>query len=134
VSQEQVEIVRRLTEAWQRDDFEAWLSLIDPDVAWLMGIERPFGSNAVHGHEGAREVWTVWRTEFDGLWLEIDAIRDLGGGQVLHLCHARARGRASGLRIGSELAQVMTVRNGKVVRSLDYLSHEEARAELGLAE
>ena len=62
MSQENVEIVRALYEAWNRDDFEAWLSLIDPDVEWLQGIERPFGSNVLHGHEGARELWNLWRT------------------------------------------------------------------------
>ena len=134
MSQANVEIVRRSADAWQRDDFEVWLSLIDPDVAWHIGIDRPFGSNVLHGHEGMHELWSFWRTEFDGLWIAPDEIRDLGGERVLHLAHAGFRGRASGLAMESELAQVMTLRDGKIVRSEDYLSHEEALKAVGLEE
>src|SRR6266702_4722953 len=134
MSQENVEIVRALYEAWNRDDFEAWLSLIDPDVEWLQGIERPFGSNVLHGHEGACELWNLWRTEFDGLRIEVDEIRDLGGERVLLLGRGRAHGRASGLMIESELAQLMTLRDGNLVRSEDYLSHDEALKAVGLEE
>jgi ketosteroid isomerase-like protein len=35
MSQDNVEIVRRQQEAWQRDDFEGWLCLLDPEIEWL---------------------------------------------------------------------------------------------------
>ena len=132
MSQANVEIVRRSADAWQRDDFEVWLSLIDPDVAWHIGIDRAFGSNVLHGYEGMRELWRFWRTDFDGLWIAPDEIRDLGGERVLLLGRGRAHGRASGLMIESELAQLMTLRDGNLVRSEDYLSHDEALKAVGL--
>jgi ketosteroid isomerase-like protein len=136
MSQQNVEIARRGFEAWQRDDFDAWLSYIDPDVEWLTAIERGLGraGNVFHGHEGMREFWSLWRTEVDDFWAESDEIRDLGGERVLHLAHIQFRGRASGIMVESHLALVVTIRDGKIVRSEDYLSHKEAPEDVGLSE
>ena len=136
MSEENVEVVQRHFEAWQRDDFEVWLSLIDPDVEWLTAIERGLGraGNVFHGHEGMRELWSLWRTEVDDFSVESDEIRDLGGERVLHLGHIQFRGRASGIMVESQLALVVTLRDGKIVRSEDYLSHKQALIAVGLTE
>jgi ketosteroid isomerase-like protein len=136
VSQENVEIAQRNFEAWQRDDFEVWLSIIDPDVEWLTAIERGLGraGKVFYGHEGMREFWSLWRTEVDDFWVESNEIRDLGGERVLNLAHIQFRGTASGIMVESQLALVVTLRDGKIVRSEDYLSHEEALSAVGLTE
>ena len=136
MSEENVEVVQRHFEAWQRDDFEVWLSLIDPDVEWLTAIERGLGraGNVFHGHEGMREFWSLWRTEVDDFGVESYEIRDLGGERVLHLAHIQFRGRASGIMVESQLALVVTLRDGKIVRSEDYLSHKQALIAVGLTE
>jgi ketosteroid isomerase-like protein len=134
VSAENVEIVRRALEAWQRDDLDSFLSVIDPNVELLTAIERGLGhaGRIFRGHEGMRENWNLWRTEFDDFWIETDEIRDLGRGRVLNLAHTRFRGRASGIMVESQLALVVTLRDGKIVRSEDYLSHKEALKAVGL--
>ena len=133
MSQENVEVVRRVAEAWQRDDFEGFLCLLDPEIEWLTGTERGMGSTAYHGHEGVRELWNHWRTEFEDTWVETGELRDLGGERVLRLAHIRFRGPASGIVVESQLALVQTLRDGKIVRSMDYLSHQEALKAVGLA-
>ena len=134
MSRENVELVRRSGEAWQRDDFEAWLSTIDPDVEWFTGVERALGrAGSVHrGHEGMHEFWNLWRTDVDDHWVEGEEIRDLGDERVLFLGRLRFRGPASGIMVESQLANVITLREGKIVRSEDYLSHEEALKAAGL--
>ena len=136
MSQANLEVAKRGFEAWQRDDFEAWLSFIDPDVEWLTAIERGLGraGNVFHGHEGMREFWSLWRTEVDDFGVESYEIRDLGGERVLHLGHIQFRGRASGMMVESQLALVITLRDGKIVRSEDYLSHKQALIAVGLTE
>ena len=134
MSQENVEIVRRVAEAWQRDDFEGFLRLLDPEIEWLTGTERGMGSTAYRGYEGVRELWKLWRTEFEDVWIETGEVRDLGGERVLRLAHIRFRGPASGIVVESQLALVMTLCDGKIVRSMDYLSHEDALKAVGLAE
>jgi ketosteroid isomerase-like protein len=133
MSRENVEVVRTQQEAWQRDDFEGWLCLLDPEIEWLTATERELGHTVYHGHEGARQLWNHWRTEFEDFWIGSDEIRDLGGERVLNLAQIRFRGPASGIVVESQLALVMTVRNGKIVRSMDYLSHEDALKAVGLA-
>jgi ketosteroid isomerase-like protein len=134
VAQANVDIVRRGLEAWQRDDFEAWLSGIDPDVEWLTAVERGLGraGSVYRGHEGMREFWNLWRTEVDDFWTEAEEIRDLADDRVLYLGHIRFRGPASGIMVESQLANVKTLRDGKIVRSEDYLSHKEALEAVGL--
>jgi ketosteroid isomerase-like protein len=134
VSQANVEVVRRVLEAWQRDDFESWLSGIDPDVEWLTAVERGLGraGSVYRGHEGMCEFWNLWRTEVDDFWTDAEEIRDLGDDRVLYLGHIRFRGPASGIMVESQLANVQTLHDGKIVRSEDYLSHKEALEAVGL--
>jgi ketosteroid isomerase-like protein len=81
-----------------------------------------------------REFWNLRRTEVDDFWTDAEEIRDLGDDQVLYLGHIRFRGPASGIMVESQLANVKTLRDGKIVRSEDYLSHKEALEAVGLSE
>ncbi|MFL5820224.1 MAG: nuclear transport factor 2 family protein [Solirubrobacteraceae bacterium] len=136
MSRENVEVVRLAVEAWQRDDLETWLSLMDPDVEYHTAIERGLegGASVYRGHDGIREFWTLRRTEVEDYLLESQELRDLPNGRVLHLTHIRWRGAASGIELESPLGMVVTVRGGKIVRSVHYLSHEEALEAVGLRE
>ena len=51
MSQENVEIFVLGTEAWNRDDFDAWIDLFDPEVEWFALME------VFRGHTGARQAW-----------------------------------------------------------------------------
>jgi ketosteroid isomerase-like protein len=115
---------------------EGWLSLIDPDVEWLTAVERGIGgvTSVYRGHEGMRELWDLWRTEVEDFWIETEDVRDLGGDRALHLAQIQFRGPASGVVVKSQVAMVQTLRDGKIVRSEDYLSHREAIEAAGLSE
>ena len=136
MSQQKGEIVDRAHKAWQRDDLDGWLSLIDPNVEWLTAVEREVGgvTSVYRGHEGMRELWKLWRTEVEDFWIETEEIRDLGDDRVLHLAQIEFRGPASGIVVKSELALVQTLRGGKIVRSMDYLSHQQALETLSRSE
>ena len=135
MSQAHVELVRAVWEAWERGETDAVLALIDPDVEWLTAIDRGLGraGSVYHGHEGMRELWNLWRSEFDDFSIQADEIRDLADQRVLTLAHWQFRGRASGIMVESQLALLMTIRDGKIVRSEDYLSHKEALEDVGLS-
>ena len=135
MSEAHVELVRAVWEAWERGDTDAVLSFIDPDVEWLTAIDRRLGraGSVYHGHEGMLELWNLWRTEFDDFSIQADEIRDLGDERILTLAHWQFRGRASGIMVESQLSLLMTIRNGKIVRSEDYLSHKEALEDVGLS-
>jgi uncharacterized protein len=130
MSQENVELVREVYEAWNRDDFDAWLSCQDPAIEWHTGF-APIGG-VYRGVEGMREFWTALRTELENLQVELQEIREVGDDRVVVLAEIRWRGPASEIELQGPLALVITIRNGKIVRSVDYLSHQEALEAVGL--
>jgi ketosteroid isomerase-like protein len=135
VSQAKVEIVRSVLEAWQRQDFEAFLSGTHPAIEWQTVLERLVeGPESVYrGHDGVRRLWQDYRTEVDSFEVEAEEIRDVGDDRVVLLGRIRWRGLASGIESESPVGMVITVRDGKIIPSLDYLSQEEALDAVGLA-
>jgi ketosteroid isomerase-like protein len=136
VSQENVEVIRRTLEAWQCDDFDGWLCGIDSSVEWYAVLQRLVeGTESVYrGHEGMRRFWRDYRDELAGFEIEAQELRDVGDDRVLLLARIWWRGPASGIKVESPLGMVITVRDGKMIRSFDYLSHQEALKAVGLEE
>jgi hypothetical protein len=56
MSQENVEIFKRAIEAWNRDDFDAWIDQYDPEVEWFTLVE------VYRGHGGARRAWETLKS------------------------------------------------------------------------
>ena len=135
MSQQNVEVVRRMFDAFNRGDVETVVAAFDEGCRLHEPPEMPdTPAEGFRGHEGIRELWSLWRTDVEDFWIETDEIRDLRDERVLHLAHMRFRGRASGITVESQLALVATLRDGKIVRSDDYLSHDEALKAVGLEE
>jgi len=120
-------------DAYQRDDFDSWLATIDPAIEWqALAIDRVAeGAEGVYrGHEGMRRLWQFLR-EFN-VEAEAQELRDVGDDRVVWLGRFRIRGPSSGIVFEAPVGYVITVRNGKAVRIIDYLSHEEALKAVGL--
>jgi hypothetical protein len=126
MSQENVESFKRGVEAWNRDDFDAWIDQFDPQVEWFALIE------VYRGLDGARQAWESFKGDAE-LRVRFNDIRDLGE-SVLALGDMEATGQTTRLNFTGELAQLMTYQDGKVVRSLDFRSHAEALEAAGLSE
>ena len=121
-------------DAYQRDDFDSWLATIDPAIEWqALAIDRAAeGAESVYrGHEGMRRLWHFLRVEFD-VEAESQELRDVGDDRVVFLGRFRIRGPSSGIVFESPVGYVFTVRDGKLVGAVDYLSHEEALKAVGL--
>jgi ketosteroid isomerase-like protein len=136
MSQENMEVVRRTLEAWQNEDFAVWLSGYDTSIEWRAVLERLVeGPESIYrGHDGLRRLWHSYRTEMESFEIEAQEIRDVGDERVVLLGRLRWRGVVSGIESESPLGMVISFRDGKVIRSVDYLSHQEALESVGLAE
>lgn len=137
MSQEDVEMVRRVYEASARRDTEAVLALYDTDVEWDSSrspLGRLMGEQGIcRGHEGLRK----WFREYYEAWDIVNDYKDLidAGEHVVSVATGRARGRASGAEVElAEYAAVWTVRDGKIVRVVWFPSLEEALEAAGLSE
>jgi ketosteroid isomerase-like protein len=136
MSQENVEIARRAYDAWNRDDLDAFLAELDPEVVWHTAIEGTAeGDDMVYrGHAGARQIWKDYRGEvFSRIESWETELLDLGD-SVLRFGRLRVTGRTSGVEMESEFAQHVVMRDGLIVSSRDYLGHAEALEAAGLSE
>jgi ketosteroid isomerase-like protein len=93
-------------------------------------VEGP--DSVYRGHDGMRRLWHFYRTELDSFEIEAQEIRDVGDGRVVLLGQFRWRGSTSGIVSESPLGMVITVRGGKILKSVDYLSHREVLQAAGL--
>jgi ketosteroid isomerase-like protein len=137
MSQENVELVRRLFDAVARRDTETVLSLYDPEVDWDGSRHRwtevmP-GDPHWHGHEGLRSFFRDYYDAWDNLEDTIEELIDATKDVVVAVVNTRARGRASGVEIDwPEHASTWTVRDGRVVRVVWFRTREEALAAVGM--
>jgi ketosteroid isomerase-like protein len=135
MSQENVEIVRRLFDAVVRRDNATVLSLYDPDVEWDGSRHRWSeildGEARWRGHDGLRR----WAREYYANWESLeDSIEELidAGDDVVTIVTTRGRGRASGVAVEwLHHAAVWTVQNGRIVRVVWFPTREEALESVG---
>ena len=126
MSEENVENFKRLVEAWNRDDFDAWIDQFDPEVEWFTLVE------VYRGHAGAREAWESLKGTMQ-IRARFDDIRDLGE-SVLALGEMEGTGETTRLNFNGELAELVRYRAGKIVNTRDFRSHAEALEAAGLSE
>ena len=66
-------------------------------------------------------------------WWEVEELREAPDGRIVALIVANATGRESGVPVSMPLANVWTVRDGKVVRFEVFLDRGQALEHAGLA-
>ena len=126
MSQENVELVRRIYAAWGRE--ESARDLIAADVEYV----NP--SYAVEpGTRHGRKSFGVVRDTYEDFETKIERIIDAGDETVV-LAHYTASGPVSGVPVAGEHGYVWTVRDGLAVRFQWFQSHREALEAAGLSE
>jgi ketosteroid isomerase-like protein len=137
MSQENVEIVRRMYEAWMAGDDEAIFSIFDPairlnpdpEASWV-GIDDDYV-----GHDGFRRYMGAVYEAFEDYRPEVERIIDAGEGRVLTLAVEHGRGRGSGAEVqAAKTAHLWTLREGKAVRLDLFLERSRALEAVGLSE
>jgi ketosteroid isomerase-like protein len=125
VSDENVELVRRIYDAWDREqsarDFLAEdVEYVNPPYAVEPGVRR------------GRASFRLVRETYEDFRIHIEEIIDAGGDDVLVLAHYTASGRGSGVPLAGEHAYVWTVRDGQAVRFQWFQAHREAYEAAGM--
>jgi ketosteroid isomerase-like protein len=124
MSQENVEVVRRVYEAWARGDFPGPAELLDPKIEYVnpAGAVEPGTRRGLAAFlqavEKVLEGWETWE-------MEPEAFRPEGD-QVAVVVRYRARGRGSGVEVEGVESALWTLRDGKVVQYAWF--HEAADA------
>ena len=135
MSQDNVELVLRTHAAFSRADLEGFLAGYHPEAEYRAAVTQAVEGDAgdFKGHAGLRRWWRDLHDLYENLKTEIVEVLDLGE-RVVVVFIVSGRGRGSGIEDGQELAQVVSVTQGKIVVIRDYLSRAEALAAVGLQE
>jgi ketosteroid isomerase-like protein len=131
MSQENVEIVRRMYEARDARDAEGTLACFHPEV--VLDARVRMDSGIVHGREELARIILEWVEAFDDWHEEINEIRDLGN-QVYVVATQRGRAKGSGIEVETRYALLYEVRKGKIIRMTMFGDPAEALEALGLRE
>jgi ketosteroid isomerase-like protein len=132
MSQENVEIVRRAYEAFNRGQVDGFLAAMHPDVQLVMSPAFP-GPPVRHGHAGIRAFGDELNDVFDDYRLLPQSFREAAE-KVLVAVRISGRSRATGIESGADIFQVWTMRDGKATELRDFGSREEALDAVGLRE
>jgi ketosteroid isomerase-like protein len=133
MSQENVEIVRRAYECWNRGDDLGWAAdLAAPEFEYVaadvVGLSGRF--RGPKGYDGFLE--RFWG-EFDEAHAEPHEFIEAGN-SVLAVFTFRGRGRQSGVEVNMEAFHLWTFREGKIIRGQGFLDRQEALEAAGLRE
>ena len=131
MSQENVEIVRRIYDAAARRDSTTVLTLYDADVeldpSRLQFAGLAGGDAGIYrGHEGLRNFFREWHEAWGVIEYDFEELIDAGNEYVISVVTRHARGRASGAEVERPFALLWTLHGSKVARVVWFLSRSEA--------
>jgi ketosteroid isomerase-like protein len=124
MSEENVELVRRIYEAWERE--ESARDFIAEDIEYV----NP-GYAVETGTRRGRKSFGVVRETYGDFKIQVDRYVDAGE-DVVVLAQYKASGEGSGVPVSGEHGYVWTVRDGQAVRFQWFQSHREALEAAGM--
>ncbi len=132
MSRENVEVVRRGFDLFNRGDIDAFCELFSEDVEIHPLQENPDAEVSL-GREGVRQIIRNWTDVFDEVSAAPEEFIDAGGHVVIPLSLS-ARGLTSGISAEFRHTYVITLREGKVIQWWIFATTEEALEAVGLRE
>jgi ketosteroid isomerase-like protein len=136
MSQENVELVRRAADAFNRGgrDAQASDALLAPDVVWEVAIGVADFDGVYRGRAAVRQFWRTFMAELDEMRIEVEELVDCGD-RVFSVARAVGRGRHSGATgAGQVVFPVFTVRDGLIARYQLFAEREKALQAARLSE
>jgi ketosteroid isomerase-like protein len=136
MSEENVEIVREAIGAALRrpkPDWDRMNELFHPDHEFLSRFEKGLGGRVGRGAQGYRD-WLAHTAEMIEWETRLGDVTNIDDERVLAMTPTKIRGRQSGAESEQPLASIVTVRDGKVVRTEAFGSKDEALKAAGLSE
>ena len=129
---EDVELIGRMLRAWNSGDMATLTDVFDADVEVRPALSAFLASTVYRGHDGV----AAWYQETYEPWVELhaDPQRFIVAGErpvVVVALHARVPGGQ--VEVETEIAHVVTVRGGRIVRLDGYEEADAALAAVGLS-
>lgn len=133
MSQEDVEIVRRGVDAFNRRDLDGLAELMTPECEWFPAMPGIVAGESYRGRAGLETYFADIGDAWEGLRIVPEESRDLRA-SVLVLGRLEGKGRGSGVTVDTPMGLIVDLRNGKVSLVRAFLDQGEALRAAGLAE
>ncbi len=132
MSAQDVNLVRRAYEAWNRGDLDSAFEFLDSDVVISTPPDFP-GAGRYHGLAEAKR----WAEDFVQMWAEIRAEPEEfidAGNKVVVFVRYFGRGKESGAEVRGVIvdSHVLTLRDGRVVKLEMFQGTAEALSAVGI--
>jgi ketosteroid isomerase-like protein len=135
MSQENVEIVQRAWDTFNRGDLDAWLDEYWTDDLDFRAAEgAPDDHGPINGKDALRVFGQDWLDTFDEVKVEPVELIDAGDDNVIAVMRISGRAKLSGVETDMTYAELSTLRDGKIARGRQYFTRAEALAAAGLSE
>jgi ketosteroid isomerase-like protein len=135
MSQENVELVQRAQEAFNRRDFETLAKLTHDELEFVSVLTAV---DAGGGTYRGMEAWESYFARMDDSWEDwhIEDFRafDAGDNRVAAVFRLVGTGKSSGARVDRAIGVAYQLRDGKLWRMRSYLDPSEALEAVGLSE
>jgi ketosteroid isomerase-like protein len=126
-----VELITRMYRAWNSGDMAALIDVFDAEVEVHPALGAFLASTVYRGHEGV----AAWYEETYEPWAELHAEPQRfidAGERTVVVAALRARVPGGQVDVEGKIAQVVTVRDGRVVRLDGYEEPDAAFAAVGV--
>jgi ketosteroid isomerase-like protein len=131
MSAENVELIERFWDLYNRREIDAWVAMMAPDLEWHVDPQDP--DTTVHrGPEAVKRYGLNWAEMMDAK-IEVREVFE-GDDQLVAWTRLDARGGASGVAIGQDWAFIFKLRDGLVTRVQETQDKQEALEAAGLQE
>jgi ketosteroid isomerase-like protein len=135
MSKENVGVVQAATDAFARDGVDGWLEYFTDDVDYRAAEGEIDDRGPIHGKDALRAYAEDWTEMFDDVRFEPVEVIDAGDDTVIAVMRISGRPKGTSAEaLTLSVAGVNTIRDGKIARSREYWTREEALEAAGLSE
>ncbi|HEY1273983.1 MAG TPA: nuclear transport factor 2 family protein [Thermoleophilaceae bacterium] len=125
-----VELVRSIYAAWERDDYSS-IEWAHPEIEFVL-VDGP-DPGSWRGQAGMVEGWRAFLSNWGNYRIDVEEYREVDAERILVLLRIAGSGKTSGLDLGQMRARganIVQLRGGKVVRLALYFDRDRALADL----
>ena len=134
MSRENVEVVRRVFEAFRAGNVERVLEMVDPAVEWDLSRAATWPERPVYrGYDDVSRFFAEWTGEWEDYEFDVEELLDAGQ-RVVAVVRDGGRSKKAGIKLERRHGEVWTLRDGKVVRVDLFDTKADALQAVGLRE
>jgi ketosteroid isomerase-like protein len=133
MSRENVELVRRAVDAFNRGDLQAALDDLAPDAVWDWSNSHGPDAGVFRGHDEIRGFWRQFLDTFDELRFELDEVVEVEEGVLIADNVGYVQGR-EGIAAQARSAWLIATAGGQITSLTMYQTKQEALEAIGLSE